>query len=363
MTRVAVVGGGISGLATAYFLRRHRPVLYEARDRLGGVIETERTDGFLIEGGPDALLAAGSGFCEELGVPMVPMRERTTYVLWEGKLRPVREAVSWPGKMRMLLDLVLPRTHDPSLGGFLRRRLGSEFVEKIADPLFGGIYNAPVDRLSLAATMPRLLERRSILRAMTGAGELVAPRDGMGALVEALRVPEVEYRTGTPASLDDIDADRIVLAAPPRSVNVACEIPSTSVTTVSLGFADVTLPPGAGFVSPGRAIKACSWSSQKFEGRAPEGRTLVRCFFRGDGTVERAREELRDILGITAEPILARRHHWPDAGHIYEVGHERRVAELEARLPKRVMLTGAAARGVGIPNLIRDARRIAAELS
>jgi oxygen-dependent protoporphyrinogen oxidase len=265
--------------------------------------------------------------------------------------------------MRMLLDLVLPRTDDPSLGRFLRRRLGDEFVDKIADPLFGGIYNAPVDRLSLSATMPRLRERRSVLGFFKGAGALLAPRDGMGALVDALRVPEVEYRTGVRASLDDIDADHIVLAAPPRSVGVACDIASTSVTTVSLGFAGVTLPPGAGFVSPGRAITACSWSSQKFEGRAPEGHALVRCFFRGDGTVEQARRELRDILGITAEPVLARRHHWPDAGHIYEVGHERRVAEVESRLPKRVLLTGSAARGVGIPNLIRDARRVAEMLA
>lgn len=363
MTRIAVIGGGIAGLATAYFLRRHRPVLYELRNRLGGVVETERTDGFLIEGGPDAILAMGRGICDELGVPLVPMQQRLTYVLWNGRLQPIRSAVSWPGKMRMLLDLVLPRTDDPSLGGFLRRRLGDEFVEKVADPLFGGIYNAPVDRLSLDATMPRLRERRSILRAMTGAGELLAPRDGMGALVEALRVPEVEYRVGTPASLDDIDADRIVLAAPPRAVGIACDIPVTSVTTVSLAYAGVTLPPGAGFVSPDRAIVACSWSSQKFEGRAPDGCALVRCFFRGDGTVEQAREELRDILGIAAEPLLVRRHHWPDAGHIYEVGHSRRVAEIEARLPKRVMLTGSAVRGVGIPNLIRDARRIAAELS
>jgi len=194
-------------------------------------------------------------------------------------------------------------------------------------------------------------------------------RGGIERLVEALRVPEVEYRTGTKvASLDSIDAERVILATPApvtgRLLGLEEATPYVSSSTVSLGYAGVRLPEGTGVViapGEGRLIAACSFSSNKFEGRAPEGSALVRCFFHGEGSIELARRELGEILGIDAEPVVARKFHWPDANPVYEVGHLERVARIESRLPPRVLLTGAGWRGIGLPDCVRDAARVAAQ--
>jgi len=240
---VAVVGGGVAGLAAAHRLveRGVRDVvLLEASDRLGGSIATERRGGFTIEAGADSFLTEkpwAAELCERLGVSLVGTREgeRRTYVVHDGRIEPLPEAFlllaptdlrafavsslfSWRGKLRMALDLLLPRradAADESLAHFVRRRFGREALERVAEPLVSGIYTADAERLSLAATMPRFreLERkyRSVirgLRASAGASRaagaryslFAAPADGMGALVEALarRLPEGVVRLRSP---------------------------------------------------------------------------------------------------------------------------------------------------------------------
>ena len=196
VVKLVVVGGGITGLAAA-----HRAVelagerglsldltLLEAGDRLGGTIATERRDGFLVECGPDSFLSEkpwALALCRRLGLEdrlvRTDDRFRRTFVVWGGALHPLPEGFqllaptrlgpllasrlfTWPGKLRMALDLVLPRggEADESLGAFVRRRLGREALERVAQPLVAGIYTADPDDLSLTATMPRFteLERR-----------------------------------------------------------------------------------------------------------------------------------------------------------------------------------------------------------
>jgi oxygen-dependent protoporphyrinogen oxidase len=203
--RVAVIGGGIAGLAAAHRLvelgrergRRIDVRLFEATDRLGGTIRTERCDDFIIEGGPDSFLSekpAALQLCERLGMTdrLIGTREefRRTYVVHRGKLHPLPEGFlllaptrfwplvttslfSWPGKLRMGLDLLLPRGGgqlDESLASFVTRRLGREALDRVAQPLVGGIYTADPNKLSLAATMPRFLEmerkNRSLIHTM-----------------------------------------------------------------------------------------------------------------------------------------------------------------------------------------------------
>src|SRR6185369_4141234 len=184
--RVAVVGGGVAGLAAAHRLveRGVDVVLLEASDRLGGAVGTERERGFTLERGADAMLTAekpwAAELCTRLAVPLVGTREgeRRTFVVHAGRLEPLPEGFlllaptslgplvrsrlfSWPAKLRMALDLVLPRRADDgdeSLASFVRRRLGSEALERVAQPLAGCIYRGAPERLSLAATMPRFLE-------------------------------------------------------------------------------------------------------------------------------------------------------------------------------------------------------------
>jgi oxygen-dependent protoporphyrinogen oxidase len=212
--RVAVIGGGIAGLAAAYELtlrsrERGVPVtvdVYEARDRLGGVIQTERVGDYVLDAGPDAILTlkpSALELCRELGLgdAIIPTRpEHQGVALYSrGKLRPLpygtgsgparklaaylaSGVVSWRAKLRMAADLFLPRgrpREDESMAEFFGRRLGREAVERLVDPLVAGIYSGDPYRLSVYATFPRFPElvarRRSLLLAMLRAPEGAAP--------------------------------------------------------------------------------------------------------------------------------------------------------------------------------------------
>ena len=206
--------------------------LLEGADRLGGSIRTERRDGFIVECGADSFISEkpwALALCGRLGLEPRLLRTddrfRSAFVVHRGRLHALPEGFqlmaptrlapllasplfSWRGKARMALDLVLPRGGDPdeSLGAFVRRRLGREALERVAQPLIGGIYTADPDSLSLAATMPRFLEMerrdRSVILGMRRAGRaapaaahgvsgarwslFVTLADGMEGLVHAL---------------------------------------------------------------------------------------------------------------------------------------------------------------------------------
>lgn len=366
-----IVGGGISGLAAAHRLvelsREHelplRFTLLEASDRLGGVIATERRDDFLLELGPDSFISEkpwALALCRRIGLEseLIGTRDehRATFIVRKSQLEPLPEGFmllaptkfgpvlrsrifSWPGKLRMVLDLVLPRAHHPedeSLGSFVRRRLGREVLERVAQPLLGGIYTADPDHLSLAATMPRFLqmeqEHRSVIYAMwrtarkrpqearhaSGArwSLFVTLQSGMQQVVETLarRLALGEVRQGTAvATLRYVDgqwgvvcadgailqADGVVLATPAfqtgrilRELNAQladrlATIPYSSTATVNFAYRRQQVPHplnGFGFVVPAieqRSILASTFSSVKYVGRAPADSVLLRAFVGG----------------------------------------------------------------------------------
>lgn len=244
MTRsVAIIGGGISGLAAAHRLLGRDPALevtiFEREERLGGKILTERRDGYVIEGGPDSFLSVkprGVGLSRELGLDgrLVEPDElnRGAFVLHHGALVPIPEGLSGlipsrlspiikspllsrRGKARLAADLIVrPRRSgdDEALASFVERRLGREAYERLIEPLMSGIYAGDGRRLSLAATFPNLraAERihggliRGAVAARTGAAnDGIAPRrgflsfpSGIAELVEALRA-RIEVGGGT----------------------------------------------------------------------------------------------------------------------------------------------------------------------
>src|SRR5437764_4328328 len=209
--RIVIVGGGISGLAAAHRLfelqsrrsseeARPEVLLLEASGRLGGTVRTYRREGFLLEGGPDSFISEKPAALElakrlGLGGRVIGTNEqhRRSFVVRGGRLRPTPEGFqllapsrmlpflttdifTWRGKARMALDLLLPRRkrangqQDESLAAFVRRRFGREALERMAQPMVGGIYTADPEALSLRATMPRFLEmerrHRSLILAM-----------------------------------------------------------------------------------------------------------------------------------------------------------------------------------------------------
>jgi protoporphyrinogen/coproporphyrinogen III oxidase len=194
---VAIVGGGISGLAAAYELsrRRVRFVVLERAPRAGGVIFSEAVDGFTIDGGPDSLLIQkpeAIALCREIGLGdrLVSTKlPRIAYIQRDGRLHALPAAsvlgiptrvgpfvtttlFSWAGKLRMGAELFVPRRRDEadeSIGAFMTRRFGREAATYLAEPLLAGIHAGDVDRLSVRALFPRLVDAErthgSLLRA------------------------------------------------------------------------------------------------------------------------------------------------------------------------------------------------------
>ncbi len=233
--RIAVIGGGITGLAAAHRVGElapdYRVTLFEAGPRLGGVLQTERRDGYLVERGPDMFTTAepwAVELCRRLGMEDeligVNPDHRQAFIIHRGRLTPVPEGFTlmaparmWPvvttpllsmrGKLRLIQEYFVPARQedgDESLASFATRRLGKEAYEHLVQPLISGIYTADPEKLSMAAALPQFveMERRhgGVARALrrgaskkedrgsSGAryNRFVTPREGMESLVARL---------------------------------------------------------------------------------------------------------------------------------------------------------------------------------
>ena len=192
MKRVAIIGGGIAGLSAAFYLEKARRggaavewLLLEKSDRLGGVIRTERQDGFVLEAGPDSFLTAkpeGARFCSDLGIgdQLIASNDagRKTYIVVKGQLVPIPDGLefmvptrvlpmattplfSLGSKLRMAAEFFSSRGNhqqDESVADFIRRHFGQEMVDRVAEPLLAGVYGGDADRMSVRAVLPRFAE-------------------------------------------------------------------------------------------------------------------------------------------------------------------------------------------------------------
>jgi oxygen-dependent protoporphyrinogen oxidase len=443
-TQVAIIGGGISGLSAAYALHKRQVpyLLLEAGPSLGGVIRTETRDGFLLEGGPDSMPAQrpeGIALCRELGLGdrLVPTNPdlQAVYVLHRGKLHPLPEGMmlavptkvlpfaksglfSWPGKLRMGLDLVIPGGNgrgDESIASFLRRRLGQEAVERLGQPLLAGIHAGDPERLSILATFPRLREfeekHGSLVRGMWATPGPKPPaafyslRGGLREMLDALVVRLERKGIWTKAAVygvsranggfslavrggETVGADQVIVAAPgpkvapalegllPGAARVLAAIPFASSATALLGYRreDVAHPLGGyGMVVPkteGLRTTALSFVSTKFPHRAPQGHVLLRGFLGGvrdpevmkltdEEMVETVKRDMSDVLSLRGQPVMGRVFRWPGGTPQLEVGHLERMAAVEkdvASVPG-LYLTGAGIRSTGIPDSVADGTR------
>ncbi|MDO8506789.1 MAG: protoporphyrinogen oxidase, partial [Candidatus Limnocylindria bacterium] len=310
---------------------------------------------------------------------------------------------------------------DEAVGAFLRRRFGDVLVERLASPLLEAVYGTPVDELSLLALLPHLreAERRhgSLLRAAVA--QRPSPRaerapgpqtltlaGGMGSLVDALveRIENTEIlldtavvrlersEPGYRALLGDgsrLSVSAVIVATPPRSAapllaevapgaaSALADIPYGSTAVVSLGYREDQLArplAGHGFlVPPGAlAISACTWSSSKWPGRAPDGCVLLRASVREPrllaaddaSLIEAVHAALASALGIRGRHGLARVARHLGVMPRYTVGHLERIAAIDAALADQpaIKVIGAAYRGVGIPECIAQGQSAAEAL-
>ncbi|MEX1020820.1 MAG: protoporphyrinogen oxidase [Litorilinea sp.] len=476
---LAIVGGGVSGLATAYYARKYwaeadgsgnprslRLALFEASDRFGGKVQTEVVDTggatpFIVEAGPDSFLTQkpwALQLAQELGLGDALMGtndyRRKVYVLQGGRLLPMPDGlqlivptrllpflrsplISPLGKLRMALDLMLPRKQDDrdeTLADFVTRRLGREALDKLAEPLMSGIYSAEADRQSILATFPRFRELErihgSLIRGIlagaaarkqaaspspqnqTGSSQ-TAPRSvfitpvlGTHELIRRLvselgeqaqagvAVQKIAARqdaagyTLTLANGTQVHANAVVVAVPaptaarllgelaPDSAARLASIRHVSTVTLTLAYAPDAVPhamDGFGVVIPQseqRDINAITWTTRKFDQRAPDGHHLIRVFLGGSRNPEIlahddetllaiAQRELAAIMGVTAPPLFHRLFRWQDASPQYDVGHLEMVDAIEAGLPPQLFVTGSPYRGIGIPDCVHQAQNTA----
>jgi oxygen-dependent protoporphyrinogen oxidase len=302
---------------------------------------------------------------------------------------------------------------DESLASFVTRRFGREVLDRLAQPLIGGIYSGDPQRLSMRATLPQFveMERRhgSLLRAMSfggaaAASQAAAPqlsglRGGLQTLVDALvaragarirfsseimqLVRDTDCWTCVFADGSHVQANAVILATPayaaaralrevdPELARLLECIRYNSIATVNLAYdaSDVpALPASTGFVVPyaeGRRITAATISSQKYPDRSPQAAVLVRAFIGGalqpqlvelpDGELaQTAQDELRALLGIAAQPRFAVTRRWFRLLPEYGVGHLELVNEIATRAAALggLALAGSAYGGVGIPDCV-----------
>jgi oxygen-dependent protoporphyrinogen oxidase len=478
--RIAIVGGGISGLAAAYQLELARLAgadidwqLYEAGSRFGGTVETTCLESpageFILEGGPDGWVSEKPWARElaiELGLEdqLIHSNDATrkTYIYLDNQLQAI------PGHMRLMVPEDLSALEnsplfsaearrayadelssaaqlkhnapdkDESVASFVRRHFDHEVLRKLARPLLSGVFGGDVETLSVRAVMPQFVamerEHGSLIAALQAKAAargdkpqqpiFTSLRNGLGSLISALiaKLPSdrlhlhSDVRECSQAAesgwmlriaLDSVRGctsryvlfDRLILATPlditrrllqPLDYTASTLLPKDASSAVLTAFAwpaeiakSFTLPQGFGLLVPPRLtpgtlqLLAATFVNQKFPHRAPEGAAVIRAFF-GSGSAEHfssgsdaevaatALTQLREILGPLPDPVaeITTVRRWPRSLPQYEVGHLDRIAELTQHAENigHLTLLGNSYHGVGLPDLIGDARTAATSL-
>lgn len=446
--RVVVVGGGIAGLAAAHALAAdaaYDVMVLEGSPEVGGKLRLAEVAGVSVDVGAEAMLNRRPEAVElarDLGLDLVHPAATSSRLWTRGSLRPLPRSVmgvptdldqlaetgvlSPDGLARVREEPTLPPTvldGDVSVADLVGRRLGPEVVDRLVEPLLGGVYAGHASSLSARAALPQvvaLLDRGSLLEAAAalpptpdipvfaglrgGIGTLPAALVGSGrftvrtgATVREIRRTPTGFvlELGPTAAPELLEADRVVLATPatptarlltdlaPDAAAALAEIEYASMAIVTLAFreADVGELPGSGFLVPpvdGRAIKAATFSFAKWDWvREAGGGLLVLRTSLGRHREEAALQvpdeelvitslaDLREATGLDAAPADTHVQRWGGGLPQYAVGHLDRVARVRAAIARvpGLAVCGAAYDGIGIPACIASARRAVAEVS
>lgn len=485
--KIVILGGGISGLTAAYYVKKIANenkinidiTLIEKENRLGGKLQTVKRDGFTIEKGPDAFLSRKPAILELtklLGIEdqLVATNPEAgiTRILHKGKLHPMPMGfvlgiptqitpfiktglISPLGKMRALFDLVIParqNQQDESLGHFIERRLGKEVLEHITEPLLAGIYAGDTRSLSLTATFPQFQQMEqqhgSLIKGMIGgkakkvAGRtksilkqttavstttftnhktdtkqavaipksmFLSYKGGLSYLIEQLEkdLESIRFIVGqrvdslqsidkkynlTLSNGEQIEADQVISTIPAfEAARIFAQVPAmqhlqhihyVSVANIALAYPYSVLKKSLrtpGFLVPrkeGKMITACTISSIKWNHTAPNDQVLLRVYIgragaeewvqmTDDQLVDAARKDLKELLGIEAQPQMIEISRCTQSMPQYPLGHREHMASLRTQLARQmpgVWLCGGGYDGVGIPDCIAHAKKTAEQV-
>ncbi|MFB7509692.1 protoporphyrinogen oxidase [Streptomyces broussonetiae] len=414
---VVVIGAGIAGLAAAHRLlgRGARVTVLEAADRVGGKLLPGEIAGVRVDLGAESMLARrpeAVALAREVGLGgrLQPPAAASASIWTRGALRPMPKGhvmgvpgtaaalggvLSEEGLARIERDADLPRTEvgdDVAVGEYVAARLGREVVDRLVEPLLGGVYAGDAYRISMRSAVPQLFQAARShtsltegvreIQAKAAANQQTGPvfmgiEGGVGmlplAVADSVRARGGEILTGTPVSRLSreadggwrvsagervLRADAVIVAVPaPAAAELlgaaspaaaaelrAIEHASMALVTLAYRRADVTLPEGSGFLVPpvdGRTIKASTFASHKWGWIAEEDPDVVvlrtsvgrhgetEILQRADAAlVEVSRHDLREATGLDARPLETRVTRWSDGLPQYPVGHHARVARI-----------------------------------
>jgi oxygen-dependent protoporphyrinogen oxidase len=450
--KIGIVGGGISGLATAQAILAENPqaevVVFEASQRSGGKVMTEITsEGYLCEWGGNAFLDKSPRtleLCGEVGLSPVAANNsaKKRYVFSEGRLHKLPEKppeflasklLSFPGRLRVIAEIFSGRTKkdDETLAEFGTRHLGREAFEKLIDPMASGVFAGNAEKMSLKSCFPRIheveTEYGSLIRGLIKlqkqarregkkdtpgpgpGGKLTSFRGGMSVLTDTL-VAELGSRVRLNAAVDAVscsanvytahiadgtseDFDALVLAAPayaqarmlqdlaPGVTDLLNEIPYPALAVVCMGYSGrqaAGCMDGFGFLVPSREKKGILGTvadSNVFPDRAPEGRMLLRTMVGGarvphladlpdEQLIDLVQSDLKEILGLKAEPEFVKIYRHERAIPQYLVGHGDRLGDMREELKEfpGLFMTGNAFRGVSLNDCVLNAKKTAQSL-
>lgn len=457
MKTVVVVGGGITGLCTMHYLRRQaqeadvpmRLILVEKNEYLGGKMHTEYENGFIMETGADSIVARYPGVLDlikelDFESELVYNETGISYIHTNNVLHAIPAGstfgipmdldslnastlISEEGKQRVLKDIELPNTSftkESSIGEFLEYFLGEEIVKNQIAPVLAGVYSGDLYQLSLASTLPYLVDFKnnfgSIIKGFEANREqfekaankkFISFRNGLSALINRLEecMPEVEFykntsttsvtkrENGYEVTFDNqpsILADTVVLAVPNQVVrnvledqqldNQLSKFTNASAITMYLGFdvPDSVLPAdGTGFIVSHNSDLVCNastWTSRKWKHTSANGNLLIRLFYKNvnpkyEELVAMSKEELTKValndvklsLNIEEQPIVVDIEKWIDAMPRYDLAHNEALQvvqnELEEKYPN-LFIAGCSYFGVGIGACIENGKNTAQKI-
>ncbi|MGW7824158.1 protoporphyrinogen oxidase [Streptomyces puniciscabiei] len=420
---VVVIGAGVAGLAAAHRLlgRGARVTVLEAADRVGGKLLPGEIAGVRVDLGAESMLARrpeAVALAREVGLAerLQPPATATASIWTRGALRPMPKGhvmgvpgtaaalsgvLSDEGLARIERDADLPRTEigdDVAVGEFVAARLGREVVDRLVEPLLGGVYAGDAYRISMRSAVPQLFQAARThtsltegvreIQARAAANQQSGPvfmgiEGGVGtlplAVAGSVRARGGEILTGTPvtelrreasggwritAGDRVLSADAVIVAVPAAAAArllraespeaaaelAAVEYASMALVTLAYRRADAQLPEGSGFLVPpvdGRTVKASTFASHKWGWIAREDPDVVvlrtsvgrhgetEILQRDDADlVEVSRRDLREATGLDAVPLRTRVTRWTDGLPQYPVGHHARVARIREHVAK-----------------------------
>lgn len=453
MKTVVVIGGGITGLCTMHYVKRQMKergieahlILMERNEYLGGKIHSAHEEGFIMETGADSIVARHPGVLElvrelDFESELVYNETGISYIHTNNELHAIPAGstfgipmsveslyastlISEEGKARALQDLEMPNNHftkESSIGEFLEYFLGEEIVKKQIAPVLAGVYSGNLYQLSLASTLPYLVDYKneygSIIKGFEANREqfekaankkFISFRNGLSSLINQLEasLPEVTFMKNTEiqsvtkegdhykisAGEEVLTADIVVLAVPNATVQQVLadealeknlqRFTTASAITLYLGFdvPDSILPAdGTGFIVSENSDLVCdasTWTSRKWKHTSRDGNLLVRLFYKNvnprytelaamsdEELVEVARHDIKTSLGIEEKPAVVNVTKWIDQMPRYDLAHNEAltavVKDLENRYPN-LLLAGCSYFGVGIGACIQNGKNTA----